>query len=84
MKISLGIWKTYIHIVSNTTEKRPKNLGAMKYNWKLMFSSHQGTQKRDPLNLILTLWQNDSERLSGIFYFTIDLTTLMTCARALN
>ena len=51
-------------IVSNTTEKRPKSLGAMKYNWKLRFSSHQGNQKRDPFSLILTLWQNDSERFS--------------------
>ena len=50
--------------MSNTTEKRPKSLGTMKYNWKLKFSSHQGTQKRDPFSLILTQWQNDSGRFS--------------------
>ena len=45
-------WKSHLvfekhtkEIVSNTTEKRPKSLGAMKYNWKLRFSSHQGTQR---------------------------------------
>ena len=31
--------------MSNTTEKRPKYLRTMRYNWKIRFSSHQGTEK---------------------------------------
>ena len=32
--------------MSDTTEKKvPKSLRAMKYNWKLRFNNHQGTEK---------------------------------------